>query len=354
MGTLKNKKLTTFRNLVLLGSVLLAGSLTACTARIPHFAIIPKSQAFKLAGSVNKKVDILWVIDNSGTMGPKQDNLRTSINSFMSQFMTKNFDFRIAVTTTDIRPADPTYPDDPNYSGQGACLVGSPTIVIPSTPSAASTLGFNADVGFFGSADAHGLDAARLALSSPNANSGGCTEGFLRSDAFLAVIVFSDADDSTGATVNELLSHLDEVKPPTTSVTGATLRQYSVSAMVVEDLSRQACVDLGPFSEVGYKFLDAANLTGGAVASICDPDFSAGLISVSTKILESATAINLIAVPNPSTIIVTMNGEIIPQSSANGWTFDSVTNSIYFHGTAIPSGDGVSVNVAYTPIDIVR
>lgn len=334
----------------LLGAAVL---LTAgCGARDPHFAILPKSQGYLLNAVTSNKVDILWLIDNSGTMGPKQTNLANSINSFMDKFSSKNMDYRIAVVTTDIRPVDPAAPADPNVSGQGACFVGSPSIITPSTPNAAAALATNANVGFFGSSDAHGLNAVSLALSEPNLSE--CNSGFLRADAFLAVIEFSDADDNTSATVNGLLNYLDQVKPPISTANGGSVRSYFVSSMVVDDLSKAECQALGPFSELGTKFLNIANATGGTIASICDADFSQGLLAVSNKILESSTAIQLASVPDQSTIIVYQNGSQISKSSSNGWTFESSTNRIIFHGSGIPTNAGIYVQIDYTPADIVR
>jgi hypothetical protein len=318
---------------------------------------MPKSQSFLTSGLVNNKVDIIWVIDNSGTMGPKQTNLANSISSFTSQFVTKQLDYKIAVVTTDIRPVDPAHPTDPNYSGQHSCFVQSgsyPKVITPSTPNAAAALAANAQVGYYGAADAHGIDAARLALSSPNSDVGGCNEGFLRSDAFLAVIQFSDADDDTTATPASLLSYLDTVKKPFSLPSGGSMRSYFIGAMVVQDLSTAACQALGPFSEVGTKFLSLANTTGGPIASICDSNFSAGLLAVSTKILEDTTAVHLASKPDVSTILVFEDSTMITQDAGNGWTYDSAGNRIVFHGNAIPAGSGVTLTVNYTPADIVR
>lgn len=50
-----------------------------------------------------RKVDILWVVDNSGSMGPKQARLAANFNGFIQQLVNANppIDFHIAVTTTD-------------------------------------------------------------------------------------------------------------------------------------------------------------------------------------------------------------------------------------------------------------
>ena len=330
---------------------------SGCSMRDPRFRLLAQSQTGLISSNANNKVDILWVIDNSGTMGPKQDNLATSINSFMSQFKNKGLDYKIGVVTTDIRPVDPLHPTDPNFSGQDGCIVnatGHPKVILPSNSNAATDLASNAQVGFYGDSNAQSLNVVEKALSSPNHSTGGCNEGFLRSNAFLAVVFFSDADDNSTGTVNGLVSFLDGIKPPTTLDNGLKVRSYFTSGMIVDDLAKPECVALGPFSEVGYKFLDIANATKGITSSICDADFSDGLLALSTKILESTTAVHLSREPDESTIVVYADLKMVPKDNSDGWSFDSQTNSIVFHGSYIPTSSSVELIINYTPKDIVR
>lgn len=318
---------------------------TACSGnRDPQFAILGKSQGF-VSQQANNKVDILWVIDNSGSMGPKQTNLSNSINSFMSQFVTKNFDYQISVLTTDTRTV--------GAGGQGSCSVGNPLIISPTTPNPVGSLATNANVGNFGDAAAKGIDAVKTALSAPNVT--GCNANFLRSGAYLAVIFFSDADDNDSVTTPAgLVSFLDTVKTPTTTPGGNTVRSYSLNAMVAPDHTTATCQALGPFTETGTKFITAANATGGIVADICEPDFSAGLLAVGTKILEQTTAVRLASVPDTGTLYVVVGSNVAPNSATDGYTYDSGTNSIIFHGSYIPNGANVPIIVNYTPADIIR
>src|SRR5258706_8323439 len=48
------------------------------------------------------RIDVLWVIDNSGSMAPRQENLAKNAQSFMDVFAKSGVDYRIAITTTDI------------------------------------------------------------------------------------------------------------------------------------------------------------------------------------------------------------------------------------------------------------
>ena len=50
---------------------------------------------------INTKIDILFVVDNSGSMFSSQQDLANSFGDFIDDFQTKGYDFRIAVITTE-------------------------------------------------------------------------------------------------------------------------------------------------------------------------------------------------------------------------------------------------------------
>jgi hypothetical protein len=68
--------------------------------------------------------------------------------------------------------------------------------------------------------------------------------------------------------------------------------------------------------------------------------------------LQSITEIKLGRKPDVSTIVVTFNGAVVPQSATNGWSYDSVNNQILFSGTGIPQLN-TQINIAYTPTTII-
>src|SRR3990167_2635009 len=78
-------------------------TLAACGPKAANFSILPAGQGTYQGSNANNKVDILWVIDNSGSMLTKQQNLAAGFNSFSSLFVTKGFDFRMAIVTSDTR-----------------------------------------------------------------------------------------------------------------------------------------------------------------------------------------------------------------------------------------------------------
>ncbi|QDG51510.1 hypothetical protein FIV42_12370 [Persicimonas caeni] len=82
-----------------------AGLVTACNEHPVELAntdgivdIFPEPPATE-----PEKVDILWVIDNSGSMCQEQEALRDEFDSFIEEFTARNIDFHIGVTTTQMR-----------------------------------------------------------------------------------------------------------------------------------------------------------------------------------------------------------------------------------------------------------
>jgi hypothetical protein len=322
---------------------------TACGPNAGDFSILPASQSTFQGSVANNKVDILWVVDNSGSMLTKQQNLSAGFSSFANVFQSKNFDFRMAVVTSDIRGA----PTGQEGVFQARAFGGTTyTIVTNSTPNMADHFKANVEVGDTGNANATILDAINLSLS-PSLLAGANT-GFLRSDAHLAVIVLSDADDNdSAASVSATTTFLNNLKPDRFDVITRTYKKnFTVSAVVVDTSNASNAACPMPFED-GIKFKQIVSATNGSLASICEADFSAGLNQISQRIAEAITEIPLGRVPNVATIRITFNGTVVPKDPVNGWSYSATGNKVIFHGNSIPT-DNTSISIDYTPNDIIR
>ena len=314
---------------------------TGCGSQGAFFSILPTGQSFQ-GSTQSNKIDVLWVVDNSGSMLTKQQNLRDSFDDFMTLFTAKNYDFQMAIVTTD------TYPTP---GGQNGNFQGVPTVISNVTPGFAAVFKANIVVGATGAADAMGLDAINLALSP--AKLAGPNTGFLRPDAHLVVIVLSDADDNdSAATVANTFAFLKSVKPDTIDGgTGRSRQSFSVHAVMDDQTNPGPVPCVG--SEDGIKFRDLAVLAGGSRMDICANNFSAGLANLSEQIASFISQVLLKQTPQVDTIEVLINGLPVAQSAVNGWTYEVTGNKLVFHGTAIPA-DSSQIAVTYIPTDIIR
>lgn len=339
---------------------------TACGNSGTSFSLSEQGQTFKQdASSFNNQVDLLWVVDNSASMDPLQNNMTSNFSSFITQFVTKGYDFHLGVTTTDAYLADAAFDNTPSYAklrdGVGSTHTGVFDI-LPTTPNLINVFVTNASQGGNGSGDERAFSSFRSALnSSQNA-------GFHRSGAYLAIIILSDEDDFSSATRPEdswLYSHgvadhsytysgLDSVATYTnyldtlTSSTGSA-RRYSVSAITVKDNTcLNAHISQSPSSIIGQRYIQIAAATNGVVGSICDTSYASTLNQIQQNIVELSTQFYLTKTPDPTTITVSVGGVSVPQDATNGWTYLSASNSIEFHGTAVPP-QGADISVNFTP-----
>ncbi|MBA2405818.1 MAG: hypothetical protein H0V66_13665, partial [Bdellovibrionales bacterium] len=53
-----------------------------------------KREIFHQAAEESKKIDIVWIIDNSGSMNDEQAALGSNFSAFIDEFITKNVDFQ--------------------------------------------------------------------------------------------------------------------------------------------------------------------------------------------------------------------------------------------------------------------
>lgn len=177
----------------LLSAGLATAALSACTADNPAFdppeAVCQAGeyfvgQPFTLADS--SAVDILLVVDNSPGMAPNQLAFAEAMPALVNRLnAVDGLDWRAGVISTDL--ADQGVPQTGATGGD--CPANLPSFVERSTPGAALALGCNVLLGQEGSEFEQGLEAARRAIE------GGA--GFLREDARLVIVFFSDEDDCT-------------------------------------------------------------------------------------------------------------------------------------------------------------
>ena len=126
-------------------------------------------------------VDVLFVVDNSGSMEDDQRRLAENFSAFFAAALTNPaLDFQVGITTTDVLQAD---------AARGR-LIGNPSVLVRTTPALEQTFMDHVLVGTEGTGAELGLEAIRLALEAPD------NTQFFRPPAALSVVIISDEDDS--------------------------------------------------------------------------------------------------------------------------------------------------------------
>lgn len=343
--------------------IALSMTLINCNKSVDSFSLLADENTFKQQSSYGAhKIDILWVIDNSGSMGSSQTNVKNNFKSFISSFINQNLDFHMAVTSTEAYQVN--YANNLSYSnfkdGSGSNHSGV-FVMDKNTPNLESVFTTNVAIGTTGSGDERAFSSFQAALTNTN------NAAFRRSDAFLAVIIVSDEDDFSHTdwqngytsyfyTENYNDSKLDPISNytqflDTLTSSSASNKKYSVNTISIQDAQCQSDLNT-TFSgrKIAKRYASLADATNGIKASLCG-DFASSLQDISKNIIELASQFKLNREPVASSISVIVNGASVPQDPINGWTYDASTWTISFHGTAVPASDAI-IKINFDPVTV--
>lgn len=333
--------------------------LTGCDKGGAKFSIASTQSQFQQAATfVPRKLDVLFVVDNSGSMKTSQTALASNFPSFIKYFKDKGYNFRLAVTTSDAY-----YGDQFINSGCSLCNVGQTEfrasadasagipirVVSNSTPNLESIFSANVQVGINGSGDERVFSSFKAALSSP------LNITFHRPDAYLAVIMISDEEDFSHDDINRNESYTQPTLHPVinyktfleTFTNGKSATDFSVSTISVLDTDCRT--QLGNTGQkISLRLMELVDLTGGTKNSLCAA-FDTALDNISANIASNNQAqFKINRQPIISSIRVIIDGIIVPQDSTNGWTYDATTMLITVHGSYSPQA-GASIVINFDP-----
>lgn len=258
------------------------------------------------------RVDVLWVVDNSGSMGDNQLALATESPTFIDFFeATVGLDYHIGVISTDM--------DDPLHQGKLREAQGVRWLDTD-TPDPYAVFDEMVMMGVDGSGDEAGRAATRAALET---EIDAWNTGFFRDEAPLAVIVISDEPDSSDLYGVDILGFVDFMmafKPDPSLVTMSTV----VGPAPVYDTT--GCAN----PPTGYPEVQTA--LNGLFYSICDPNWDTVLTSLATLAIGVRLEYFLTEIPDPATIQV----QVIEADGTEVWLtqagvefeYDPLRNSV--------------------------
>jgi hypothetical protein len=301
-------------------TILLVAALTgACN----EFDISVPTYAELFRQSPWDKVDVLLIVDNSGSMAPYQEKLASDFGGFFDFFAEGEVDWQLGVATTD--------GNDPALG-----RIRGPIVSAASTnPEALFAEIVN--VGTTGGGLEVGLEAAARVLEREY-------QGFPRDDASTSVIFVSDEQDTSPGSIAEYANAYYALH-------GARAREsFNASALTVVELA-----DCSPeqfeASSQGTRYIEMARLTGGISANLCVDDF-AGIVR--DLALTTSTVIDTFYLrdrPELTTLFVRVEGEDLPCESGE-WSYQLVdregvaTPAIVFAQHALPAA-GAEILVEY-------
>ena len=274
------------------------------------------TDSFTQDGTVD--VDILFVVDNSGSMGSNQTNIKNNFDTFMNAFVAAGVSYQIALITTD----------SSDFVGD----IITNTTIDPVTE-------FNSQIdsiGTHGSAYEKGLWVAYEATTTGDA-SPGSTTGFFRSSARLVVVYVSDEPDFShqtyGSGGSTTMSHSDY----SSSLLSLKSSSSLVAAHAIAGDYPSGCTSNGG-AQFGEGYYDVVSDLSGTFMSICASDWSTTMDTLARESL-SQISFALSEIPVEETIEVRVDGVI-----SFDWAYESASNAIIF--TTSPA-DGSSINITY-------
>lgn len=266
----------------------------------------PVSVTEKFSQTERKKLDVLWIIDNSGSMGDEQTELAKNFDAFIHGFIGTEVDFKMAITTTDTSSADK----------KGKIVAGSDTKLTFAKAQENPTQ-FMADfealvkVGTKGSGNEKGLEASEGFVDKYAAS-------FLRPDAYLAVVLVSDEEDQSPKSPGEYVDYLKTFKADP-----GLVKFYSIC-----DVNSK---NTDPKAKLGcQRYKKASDLTAGTVSDI-SMSFYGSLIDMGDSIMSLLDSFPLSSDPVAGSLVVKVNGVV-----STDYSFDAGTRSVKFTAGKVP------------------
>ena len=288
----------------------------------------------------NNDVDILWVVDNSSSMGDEQATLAFGFSSFVGQLEQSGTDFHMGVISTSFDYANP----------DRATLIGDPPFLTEDDDYLNEFVA-RAQLGIDGEDKEKGLEAAAWALS-PAMTTSGPNAGFLRASAQLLIVFVSDEEDCSdegaleGLPAEECYRQQEKLIPPSEYVQAfRSLKEENdrVQVGAIVGVENARCDDAYP----GSRYIYAAAKTGGFVGDICQNDWSEMLSTLGLTATGIRSAFQTTYKAKTETIEVIVNGDVVEANELTGWTYDENTWFLTFAESVVPARDA-EISMSYT------
>ena len=285
------------------------------------------SYQFSITQSVHeqKEVDILMVIDNSGSMSANHKNLGKRFGNLFNNNL-QRVDWQMAFISScfGVYGNSEIFYDLKGISDIHHVLspqLDNPENIFRNTISSkqgggCSTTEFKGILNMINSSETH-------------------PEGFFRSDALLAVVIVTDEKDNTGIRALDIITAVQN--------NFGQFKPFITYGLIVEP-GDVVCDRQEP--DVHYKVDDLVQKTGGITGSICATDYSPIMADIGTHI-ERTLAYSEVSLRHESIVEDTVSlscSQLQNTIICPFWELDSQANKIVFD---TPPAEGVTVQISY-------
>ncbi|MES2964562.1 MAG: vWA domain-containing protein [Bdellovibrionota bacterium] len=316
-----------------------AAVVAGCSEKSPKLVpLVPKKdEKIRDSGdetfTFNPRVDVLFVVDDSGSMEIHQQNLIKNIEAFTRELASnKILDYHFGVLTSSMSDFSS------GAKGGAGKLVGSTTVIDRQTAGGLTILRDNLHVGTKGSGQEMFFDPVKAALTPPLLNAE--NKGFYRENAHLAVIFITDADDqSEDLSVKSYYQFLLDLKM------GDPKKVIHYGIYI--PTANTTCSRSGEGEP--ERIEELMGLFAANPLELCDVNFGQKLAELAFDLGNRVGRVMYLSRPAvPESIQVTYGSSVLPNDSEKGWIYDSYRNAVIF-GDKIdwesqPTGSTIEVN----------
>lgn len=260
-------------------------------------------------------VDVFVLVDDGPGLSAEADYVRSSLGDFVALPHLAGIDAHFAVITTSQLQA-----------GQREATV------FASTDAEARRVSMQDALTTMGAYTSTRSDGLNIALQLLTSSVSPAMRDFIREEALLSAIVFTNRDDTSPGDVSDYVSGLRVIK----GIRRTDLFTFSVLGGPPPD----GCIDGNLHAEPALRYTTVANQTGGLVLSICDRSWPASSFQGPFLWFGFKSRFFLTQPAVPASIEVYVEGEPIPERMANGqlnWAYDVATQSVNFTPFAVPA-----------------
>ncbi len=242
------------------------------------------------------KVDVLVVVDNSGSMSVEQSNMGMRFASFLGKL--QGLDWQVGIVTTDVQTNNTAAFKDGRllrFNRLNKNLINSTDDI------ATAQLAFQETVqrpNGEGSGNEQGVKATFRALERA-ASSADANNGLIRSGAALSVILVSDADETVAGngSAGDPNTFGDKNKTENLQAYIATNypgKTFKFNSIIVRD-GDVACLNLAGSGNEGYgrNYQKLTNATSGVLGSVCEADYGNQLSVIGDNTVENVRTVAL-------------------------------------------------------------
>lgn len=265
------------------------------------------------------KIDVLVVIDNSGSMATEHANMAARFGTFLDQLSGQ--DWQVGIVTTDARTSNKTARINNRLDGKllefkgtdgaytGKYMITSSMGIATAKTWFANTIQMETD----GSGLEQGVAITHRAIEraiNGISDIDRRNSALIRSDAALAVLVVTDSDETSSTTENrnrpEFVYNYIRTSYPD--------KPFSFNSIIVP-LADTACKGINGNEQFGYAYDAFSRLTSGIVGTVCAADYGTQLADIGKATQDLVRSVTLNCAP----VDINMDGRLdLEVTTANG------------------------------------